>query len=257
MHFTKILNQEFQQKLKENLPSIPGGTENLAPYLYFLIKILKPLKILEIGAGYSSVFFAKALADNKEELKFDHELINIEKKNVDNKLLHRKKILNENYNYTSYDPKIYIIDNFSKKDDPTANPVKKALNDLHLNNLVEFHEANAFNFKELKNIIDPIKPLDFVFLDLAAGHSLPILYKFIYPFVHPLGGHIIVHSTLTNAIHRLWLADLKLKQKISNDFEIMSFYEPNKIFQNSFTLIQKNEETFNGEFYPPVFTPNP
>ena len=69
MHFTKILNQEFQQKLNENFPSIPGGTENLAPYLYFLIKILKPLKILEIGAGYSSVFFAKALADNKEELK--------------------------------------------------------------------------------------------------------------------------------------------------------------------------------------------
>jgi hypothetical protein len=67
----------------------------------------------------------------------------------------------------------------------------------------------------------------------------------------------MVHSTLTNAMHRLWLAELKLKYKNDSTVEIMSFLEPNKIIQNSFTLIKKNGEPESGQFYPPIYTAQP
>jgi len=67
----------------------------------------------------------------------------------------------------------------------------------------------------------------------------------------------MVHSTLTNAMHRLWLAELKLKYSNDNSVEIMSFLEPNKIMQNSFTLIKKNIETETGQFNPPIYTAQP
>ena len=54
-------------------------------------------------------------------------------------------------------------------------------------------------------------PLDFVFLDFGAGAALPILFKFYFERINNHGGYIMVHSTLTNAMHRLWLAELKLK----------------------------------------------
>ena len=65
------------------------------------------------------------------------------------------------------------------------------------------------------------------------------------------------YSTLTNAMHRLWLAELKLNYNNDSSVEIMSFLEPNKIMQNSFTLIKKNEETETGQFNPPIFTAQP
>ena len=67
----------------------------------------------------------------------------------------------------------------------------------------------------------------------------------------------MVHSTLTNAMHRLWLAELKLKYINDSSVEIMSFLEPNKIMQNSFTLIKKHIETETGQFNPPIYTAQP
>ena len=37
----------------------------------------------------------------------------------------------------------------------------------------------------------------------------------------------------------------------------MSFLEPNKIMQNSFTLIKKNIEAEKGQFNPPIYTAQP
>lgn len=42
----------------------------MGPLLYSLLRFLKPVKCLEIGAGYTSAFLLQALEDNHRELSF-------------------------------------------------------------------------------------------------------------------------------------------------------------------------------------------
>ena len=74
MHFTNIFNKDLKQAIDENFSNI--DTENVGPFVYSIIKTIRPKKILEIGAGYTSIFFAKALQEINEEDSFDNDLIN-------------------------------------------------------------------------------------------------------------------------------------------------------------------------------------
>ena len=50
------------------------GAENLGPMLYSLVRFNKPARVLEVGAGYTSVFILQALRDNAAELEAYREL---------------------------------------------------------------------------------------------------------------------------------------------------------------------------------------
>ena len=43
------------------------GCENMGPLLYSLVRFLKPKRVLEIGAGLTSIFLLQALVDNEKE----------------------------------------------------------------------------------------------------------------------------------------------------------------------------------------------
>jgi hypothetical protein len=45
------------------------GCENMGPLLYALTRFVKPRRILEVGAGYTSLWLLRALADNDAELE--------------------------------------------------------------------------------------------------------------------------------------------------------------------------------------------
>ena len=252
MHFTNFYNKEIKEVLNNNFSNIV--TENVGPFLYSTIKTIRPKRILEVGAGYTSIFFAKALQEIKEENQFD---LNLTKN--DNPPSHwerRKKLLNKKYNFNE-DSKLIIVDNFSKTNHDTARPVDNAIQTLNLNNFIEFVEVDGMNLQSINKLIENYLPLDFVFLDFGAGATLPVLFKFYFEKINNLGGYIMIHSTLTNAMHRLWLAELKLKYNKDSSVEIISFLEPNKIMQNSFTLVKKSVESKTGEFYPPIYTAQP
>jgi predicted O-methyltransferase YrrM len=252
MHFTNFYNEELKNALDENFSNIV--TENVGPFIYSTIKTIRPKKILEIGAGYTSIFFAKALKEIEEEDNFDLQLLKDQKS--DPNWERRHKLLNKNYQFGS-DSKLIIVDNFSKEKHDTARPVDNAIKKLHLNKYIDFVEADGMDLQQINEMISNSLPLDFVFLDFGAGAALPILFKFYFEKINSFGGYIMVHSTLTNAMHRLWLAELKLKYSNDSSVEIMSFLEPNKIMQNSFTLIKKNIETETGQFNPPIYTAQP
>ena len=66
MHFTNFYNQDLKDALDENFSNIV--TENVGPFIYSTIKTIRPKKILEIGAGYTSICFGHALKEIAEEL---------------------------------------------------------------------------------------------------------------------------------------------------------------------------------------------
>ena len=252
MHFTNFYNEDLKNALDENFSNIV--TENVGPFIYSTIKTIRPKKILEIGAGYTSIFFAQALKEIEEENNFDAKLINEEK--IDSDWERRHRLLNKDYQFSA-DSKLIIVDNFSKEKHDTARPVDNAIKKLHLDKYIDFVEADGMDLQKINEMVSNYLPLDFVFLDFGAGAALPILFKFYFERINNYGGYIMVHSTLTNAMHRLWLAELKLKYINDSSVEIMSFLEPNKIMQNSFTLIKKNIETETGQFNPPIYTAQP
>ena len=54
-------------KVASPLYDMHMGCENMGPMLYSLIRFLKPKRVLEIGAGYTSLFLLQALVDNGKE----------------------------------------------------------------------------------------------------------------------------------------------------------------------------------------------
>ena len=72
------------------------GTESVAPLLRSLIQMMRPQRILEVGAGYTTPFLLDGLENN--------EMI-VDEGNLDKKYLEWRK--------KHYDPKLVIIDNMS------------------------------------------------------------------------------------------------------------------------------------------------
>ncbi len=86
-----IQNIEYEEYFRAGM-----GTESVAPFLRSFIQMVRPQRILEIGAGYTSLFLLDGLENNK---------IIIDEGNLDKKYVewHKKH----------YDPKLVIIDNMS------------------------------------------------------------------------------------------------------------------------------------------------
>ena len=73
------------------------------------------------------------------------------------------------------------------------------------------------------------------------------------------GGLLLVHSTVTNQLTRGWLDSVRSREKVGaaeaelGGFSTMSFLEPHKLFQNSFSAFRKR----GPGFAEPVYTKYP
>eukprot|EP00121_Abeoforma_whisleri_P001482 Awhi_evm1s1318 len=68
-----IYSREFLD-ITRPLYDMHMGTENMAGMLYNFIRFTKPKHVLEVGAGYTSVWILQALKDNFKEIQVYKEL---------------------------------------------------------------------------------------------------------------------------------------------------------------------------------------
>ena len=98
-------------------------------------------------------------------------------------------------------------------------------------------------------------PIDFAFLDFGQGDKVWAFVEDIWPLMRP-GGLVLVHSTLTNSITRVWLEKMRAASTDVTGplapFATLSLREPHKMFQNSFSIFQKR-----AGFEEPVLTKYP
>ena len=100
--------------------------------------------------------------------------------------------------------------------------------------------------------------IDLLWVDFGDGDQLDAFFTKYWPLVNCRGGLIVVHSTLTNAAAREWLARMKARARGGDDaelglFDVLSLLEPHKMRQNSCTLIQRRG--FPGDEYSePIYT---
>ncbi|MEG4293065.1 class I SAM-dependent methyltransferase [Microcoleus sp. C2C3] len=231
-----MLDPQFMQVVSQ----IEGGfgTENVGPLLYSLIKFCRPKSVLEVGAGYSTLFILKALKDNldgdqMERVQGDFPYGSTE------------------YYDTSYEPILTSLDDFSHPRSVAKIIYNFALF-LELDKFIAFKDAD---FRGFSNQIDPnILPFDFVWFDCGGLREYEDFIDEYWKLINPDGGIIVLHSTQTNLQLQFFIQTIKLRQATSEflNFELLSLLEPHKQIQNSVTMIRMTSKVKN-----PLYTIHP
>jgi len=199
-------------------------TENVSLFLYSLIKTCRPKKIIEIGAGYSSLFISKAIEDIKTEDIHTHLKTNL---------------IEEHAEHTfEYDPEYTIVEAFENVygRNNREGIITEVLKQEDLWKNINFVKLNFYDF-----IKSPCQPYDLVWLDFGTGKEYMKAVSYFYESLLP-NGIIIIHSTVNNLAGRLFVTEMKLRNCYDSSFEIMTFEEPHKMRQSSFTIIKKHGE---------------
>ena len=214
------------------------GCENMAPYLYSMVRFLKVQRILEVGAGYTSIFLLQALYDNKKEIDNYVELNRLGECKVSNQPYCVEDKLNKLQDVKSV---LHCVDHMGHEH-TTADRVLEIANDLGIDKHLQLHDIDFWDF-DLQNNDNKI---DFIWLDFAAGKKLSKVFERWWDRLKD-GGFILCHSTLTNSMTRDWLEQMRRRENNKWIYETISFLEPHKYFQNSFSMFQKRENNYKEE----------
>lgn len=228
-----------------SLSSPLSGTEHLAPLLYSLIRSLRPRSVVEFGMGYTTPFIVKALSDNRQDV--NQELAQLIAKteqayqSEDTPEAQKDWFLSQptgadpRFYEQDYQPMLYAFDDYSE-DYSSAPKVMEALEALSLESLITLSKTSAIGHSSA--IAWPHLPIDLAWNDALDYQAF---FDEYWPLVNPNGGLMIFHNTVNGCPKcAMFIKDLKLKQLSQfSDFELVSFFEPYKLHQNSYTIIRK------------------
>ena len=188
----------------------PGmGTENIAPFLRAMVQMLRPNRILEIGAGYTTPFLLEGLVNN--EWVFDDG-------NLNQKFLEK----------SAYDPKFVIIDNMPLQE----LKLLPGFNDLVQCKYTYFIEG--FFQGKAAELSREFGAFDFVWFDCGSTSEYE---SFFSEYWNLCLDYIFFHYTYSNG-----KPNEKLKtilRNISNTPFKIDIIEPHKTRQGSITIIKK------------------
>jgi hypothetical protein len=221
------------------------GTEHVSFLLYALIMMLRPKSVLEIGAGYSTLFLSQALADAAAESQQDQ--LRLKKATAGDD---RTQILSD-LAQRDYSPHLFVIDHLGHPK-TSAGGVPAALSQLGIDGFTTFVEGRFAGASS--QLPAAAIPLDFVWFDCgAATNAGTIFLNEYWPLVNAEGGLVALHSmhvplygagaglrgmkvpsALLNEI-RKQLADAGRER----EFELLSLVEPHKRVQGDVTIIKR------------------
>eukprot|EP01043_Picozoa_sp_COSAG02_P077535 COSAG02_NODE_17014_length_1035_cov_4.650794_1_plen_335_part_01 len=229
----------------------------MGPLLYSLIRFVKPRRILEVGAGYTTLFILQALKDNEAELK------HLRAENTVNAAVAScEGSVDSNDNSSGQETGFFVeealndsghsflhcVDN-QEHDVFTAHgglgAVVSVAADLGLGHLLQIHTADAFDLllgpaerieagkaRTATDAVTSAPPTqhsgptstampsewDMVWLDgITTDPRWPKYFEAIWPQLVDPGGLALVHSTLTNATNRQWLRELTMPPQVDQD----------------------------------------
>ena len=239
------LDENFYKRA-ERLRITGMGTEHVATWLYSMVRMLRPRRVMEVGLGYTSPFIVQALRDNIDEYRADLEIVEGRVENQE-----RLDVLNRDFYSIPYLPKLYAIDDYSIHD-TSAPQVLSILEELDLASLVE---VCVGDFRGRSREMSPLSfPLDFVWFDCGGRHEYIDFIEEYWPLINQDHGILLLHFTYWNApvtVNGKFGRDIILSS-IANEikrqqlaggmgagFEVLSLLEPHKSRQGSVTQIRK------------------
>jgi hypothetical protein len=188
----------------------PGmGTELVAPFLRSMVQILRPNRILEVGAGYTTPFLLEGLVNNERVLDDGN--------------------LNDKYfmDY-KYDPKLVVIDDMSLGDLSEKPGMQVILDSQYVNFVAGIFQGQS------KNLLESYGRFDFVWFDCGGINE----YKsFLEEYWEICSGYLFFHFTYSNGKPN---ANLQaILSGITNEPFMIDLVEPHKNRQGSITVVKK------------------
>ena len=232
----------------------------MGPLLYSLVRFTKPPAVLELGAGFTSLFLLQALADNAAELAAASAA-------TASMSAHTMPWLTPAFAASGgaetaaaaavAASALHVVDNCAHEH-TSAHRVASAAAALGIAARLTFHDADALD-DALPSLLAPSqRHFGLIWIDLGAAHRLRALVDAWWPRVDPNGGALLVHSTLTNDAGRAWVAHMRraMQRGAETDadadaaaaaepgfdygqFEMLSLLEPHKLLQNSVTMLRR------------------
>eukprot|EP00980_Cylindrotheca_fusiformis_P001729 scaffold397_cov111-Cylindrotheca_fusiformis.AAC.7 len=235
------------------------GVENLGPLLYSFIRFTKKRKIVEIGAGYTSLWIVQALAENDEELERIRALEQTDRCRLLNYPWTLPGALEE---FEREPASLLCIDNCEHQKE-TATGASAVAKSLGLSSYMQFRKGDAFELE-----LEP-DSVDVLWCDFGVGsrqfsscfhnHRMRDFVSSAWRSLRP-GGFLLCHTTLTNENTRTWLEAVRARSEVEktgippDDYVELSLLEPHKSFQNSISILQKRKSTDAGAYKEPIFS---
>jgi predicted O-methyltransferase YrrM len=243
-----VLNTAFLHHV-ESLYNPHMGVENLGPLLYSWIRFTKVRKVVEIGAGFTSLWILQALRDNDAELERIRQL----GRSGECLLLDIPWAVPDRVE--SYDlerSSLLFVDN-CKHQKETATGASAVATTLGLEEYLEFRVGDAFDLE-----LEPAS-VDLLWCDFGVGSRMADFCSTAWTSLRP-GGFLICHSTLTNRGTRSWLEAVRGRKDESltglprDEYVELSLLEPHKRYQNAITILQKRKGSDGIAYEEPIYS---
>jgi len=230
------------------------GVENVGPLLYSIVRFTKVRKIVEIGAGFTTLWLLQALKDNYDEMTCIQglhkdgkcRLLDIQWSVPDN--IDRFFVDDINKEFQS---SVLSIDNCLHQRE-SASGVSAAASTLGLDKYLKFIKEDAYKIQ-----FEP-ESVDLLWCDFGVGSRMKDFVSSAWKSIR-LGGYLVCHSTLTNSRTREWLEAIRKSEGqnvtgIPNgEFSEISLLEPTKHYQNSISVLQRRSSP-SGIYNEPIYS---
>jgi hypothetical protein len=225
------------------------GVENLGPFLYTFLRMTKKRRVVEIGAGYTTLWILQALKDNDLELQSVRSI----QRSGECKLLNIDWTIHPTVeDFDSEPSKLLCIDNCEHQRE-TASGAGLVAKSLGLDSYLEFQRGDAFEMNF------PDSTVDVLWCDFGVGGRMSEFISSAWDCISP-GGFLLCHSTLTNENTRAWLEAIRNRKPKDitgiepGEYTELSLLESHKRFQNSVSIIQKRKSTSGDTFEEPIYS---
>ena len=191
---------------------VPGmGTESAAPFLRSLVRMIRPQRILEVGAGYKTPFLLEGLEKNNEILDEG----NLDKRYVD-------------WHQENYNPRLVVVD---------------TMDILNVKGYMEF-EKGDFKGKS-QELFEKFGYFDFVWFDCGGAEEYD---AFMREYWDICAEYVLFHYTYYQGKPTqnlgVVLQHITGHDQLSGGSNVqrIDFIEPHKEGQGSFTMFKKIKE---------------
>jgi predicted O-methyltransferase YrrM len=225
------------------------GVENIGPFLYSFVRFTKVKQIVEIGAGYTSLWILQALKDNDDELK---RIQNLQRDGKCRLLDYPWTIPDIVEKYNDSPSTLQCIDNCLHQKE-TATGAGAVAKTLGLDSYLQFIRGDAFELAREKDSVD------LLWCDFGVGSRMKEFVASAWCSIRP-GGFLLCHSTLTNTRTRDWLEAARARKGADvtgippDEYVEVSLLEPHKRYQNSVSIFQKRKGSNGENFEEPLFS---
>ncbi|AJX33368.1 Uncharacterized protein conserved in bacteria (DUF2087) [Burkholderia oklahomensis] len=223
----------------------PGmGTENSASLISALIRMTRPATVVEIGAGDSTIFIAKALQQARQDWQHDKDLLDA------STWQERSALLDPTGIPDIYQPRLITIDNFTAEGS-SAEEAWDALKNHDVDGgLVTFVKSNFYALDEAT--IASWGAIDIAWIDAGTPADDVRFVAALWEHVAP-GGYLCLHEpTMLTTVSMeggqqrvrrvrtpIWE---ELFRRLDDSFELITLPELHKYRQSGLGIVRKRQQ---------------